>query len=87
MTDTPRTDALVSTQPKECGINELADSYNKLLDFARRLERELAEAKRDAERYRWLRSRVIYGPIWSPQIIFDDTLDAAIDTAMNGGEK
>lgn len=31
--------------PKSCGLNELADEYNHMLDHARQLERELAEAQ------------------------------------------
>ena len=47
-----------------------------------RLKAELAEAKKDAERYRWLRNN----PVW---VGYDsdfrpDEIDAAIDAAMKG---
>jgi ferritin-like metal-binding protein YciE len=44
MSDTPRTNAFVSEQPQECGINQLANSYNQLLSLSRTLERELTAA-------------------------------------------
>ena len=49
MSDTPRTDALIYRK------NTIEMQRHELLDLALALERELAEAKKDAERYRWLR--------------------------------
>lgn len=47
MSDTPRTDALVKSHPETSSLDELADSYNGLFDFARQLERELAKMTED----------------------------------------
>ena len=49
VSDTPRTDALIYRK------NTIEMQRHELLDLALALERELAEAKKDAERYRWLR--------------------------------
>ena len=91
MSDTPRTDA------ESCwlfeGLSEVVTA-----DCARGLERELAEAKRDAERYRWLRSRHYKGGmlgVWRETkdgvAIVDGwlsgaDLDKAIDAAMKEGK-
>lgn len=54
-----------------------------------RLERELAECKRDAERYRWLREQCEKGDLviarcgtWELESWFSDDPDAAIDAAQ-----
>ena len=82
MSDTPRTDA------ESCwlfdGLSEVVTA-----DFARGLERELAEAKRDAERYRYWRDRhgwtgyFDYGPTNSEA---PDDIDAAIDASIKEGK-
>lgn len=90
MSDTPRTDA------EEARYNDGYDVYNAVVDadFARTLERELAEARRDQARYRRLRDNrgvqdtpgafrcTGYGEGW-PHLTGDE-LDAAIDAAMGG---
>lgn len=58
------------------------ETINDLTDRCGRLEKELAEAQKDAARYRWLRTHPLtMGDgtyvVWKP-----DTLDAAIDAAM-----
>ena len=54
------------------------------------IERELVEAKKDAERYRWLRKRGISltGSTrgWRSGEYLDKHIDAAIDQAMREGE-
>lgn len=61
--------------------NSIVDAFNKL-------RAELAEAKKDAERYRWLRNPLnaeiyLHDPgIDSCKAICDDGLDAAIDAAI-----
>tara|TARA_R110002126_G_scaffold20793_1_gene76231 strand:+ start:144 stop:344 length:201 start_codon:yes stop_codon:yes gene_type:complete len=49
------------------------------------LERELAEARKDAERYRWLRDNSYSTPIRS--WLAGDELDDNIDAAMKEGGK
>ena len=49
MSDTPRTDAAPTYWIA------IAQKRTVNIDFARTLERELAEAQEEAERYRWLR--------------------------------
>jgi len=67
MSDTPRTDALIYRK------NTIEMQRHELLDLALALERELAEAKKDAERYRYVRS------IWGlPDEKFNDEIDAAM---------
>ena len=88
MSDTPRTDV----EAEENGLNRVVSA-----DFARQLERELAEARRDAERYRWLRDEAIHFVCHdgtdSPWVVLGKSayecaptcggeLDAAIDAAM-----
>jgi predicted 3-demethylubiquinone-9 3-methyltransferase (glyoxalase superfamily) len=58
-------------------------------DEIERLQRELAEARRDAERYRWLRDK---SPAkWTIDVgdlpLFKFDLDAAIDAAMEQGHE
>lgn len=38
---TPRTDALAAQNPDSCDLHDLARAFNKMLDSARQLEREL----------------------------------------------
>lgn len=51
---TPRTDAFIAGQ--ETAKVSIWEALTNIQDFARQLERELAAARRDAERYRWLRN-------------------------------
>lgn len=84
--DTPRTNAADSAW-------EVHGKQWVTAEFARQLERELIEATKDAERYRWLRGQrrwyAAFPPV--PGIAFKfenfiadngETLDAAIDAAM-----
>ncbi len=88
MSDTPRTDAIMALVrkisdylPYEQRVALREGAENGIAE----LERELAEARRDAARYRWLRECpntkdwARLGDMWPNQ------LDAAIDAAM--GEK
>ena len=50
MSDTPKTDSAAFSPRTGNQWEELVDA-----DFARQLERELAEARRDAARYRWMK--------------------------------
>jgi len=90
MSDTPRTDA------------EWTDDYycNGYVsgEFARQLERELAEAKEDADRYRWLRDNSYNVQIGVYELVNRDgrqqrawlagnELDDVIDAAMKEGGK
>lgn len=77
----------------------LMDAYNPTIQVLRRenkkLRAELAEAKKDAERYRWLRDSSV-GPSQIWELLSDDCqppiltlksmheLDATIDAAMKG---
>jgi hypothetical protein len=45
MSDTPRTDALISSFPEENDLRGLAGCYNKLLEHARQLEQRNAELR------------------------------------------
>jgi len=90
MSDTPRTDA------------ERTDDYYCSgyvpEEFARQLERELAEAKKDAERYRWLRDNSYNVQIGVYELVNRDgrqqrawlagnELDDVIDAATKEGGK
>jgi hypothetical protein len=70
-------------------------NLERLADKCERLEAELAEAKKDAERYRWLRSEfyVEDGILWITADIYCHSapnkadIDIAIDAAMSGDTK
>ena len=94
-TDTPRTDAVT-----ECAYHR-TDAYTdvsmrqlKLTKLCCQLERELAQAWQDAERYRWLRSHSWLEKGDTPALFFgagcDQTApqcaDDAIDAAMKEGK-
>ena len=57
---TPRTDGIMACVEQACAKTSSYEHYKANVEAARigieDLERELAEARRDAERYRWLRS-------------------------------
>ena len=50
-TSTPRTDAILQ-------VDCVGDDFSPLIEHARTLERELAEARKDAERIDWLERRL-----------------------------
>ena len=79
MSDTPRTDAIVRSMPAVAGLPTLERKINELLKLSCQLERELAAARKDAERYRYIK---LNGGI-PLDAMHDSTLfDAAIDAAM-----
>ena len=81
-------DGVMHTPCPQCEIDQLRAENE-------RLKAELAEAKKDAERYRWLRhgdndepllkfsfeARCNSDDVW---LLRNDELDAAIDAAMKG---
>ena len=82
MSDTPRTDAFFRPE----ALRNL-DKY-PAAKFARELERELAAARADAARYRFLKGpdgNRVFEPAWyntSDGAEFDAWVDRAIDAAM-----
>jgi hypothetical protein len=71
MSDTPRTDAHYKQILDDALGLEYAET--ELRYWSEKLERELAEAKNDADRYRYVRS------IWGlPDEKFNDEIDAAM---------
>jgi hypothetical protein len=91
MSDTPRTDAL------EDRCFEQRTDIDEIFVHARQLERELAEAKKDAERYRWLRDNSYNVQIGVYEMVERDgrqqrawlagnELDDVIDAAMKEGK-
>ena len=86
VSDTPRTDVAEHNMGSVVEPHYVVDA-----EFSRYLERELVGARKDAERYRWLRERHentvmdIYNSI-SPAMK-PELLDAAIDAAMKEGGK
>ena len=73
MSDTPRTDVAEHNMGSVVEPHYVVDA-----DFSRYLERELVGARKDAERYRWLRKggidHLLHGRL--------EELDAAVDAAM-----
>lgn len=61
-------------------IAQLGESRARTIE---RLERELAEAQRDARRYRWLREPLVTGGY----VAEGAEADAAIDAAMGGSDE
>lgn len=80
MINTPRTDAEEANQTQRYGCKMVKS------DFARQLERELAEAKKDTARLDWLADpKNTIGNVVLPREYIMDNLDsmrAAIDAAM-----
>ena len=86
MSDTPRTDAA------EHNMGSIIEpDYVVNAAFSRYLERELAEAKKDADRYRWLRDNTCESSLYehcgeegceTEVMISGEVLDAAIDAEM-----
>lgn len=63
MSDTPRTDALIRFEFGPTGHHFPAHALLAMMQLARQLERELAEARAECERYRtallnWLREEI-----------------------------
>jgi hypothetical protein len=81
MSDTPRTDALHFGYKDDIGMQR-----HELLDLALALERELAEAKKDAERYRWLRDEAQNTMKQQRAWLASNELDDNIDAAMKEGK-
>jgi hypothetical protein len=85
MSDTPRTDAL----RRDLGVDPM-EADTEVEELARQLERELAETKLDAGRYRWLREQctgngkltVAMVKEWELLPWSGDDPDAAIDEAI-----
>ena len=83
--DTPRTNAAEHNMGSVVEPHYVVD-----VDCSRQLERELAEARKDAERYRWLRddergrSLSVSSLEWKNN---SELSDAAIDAAMKEGGK
>jgi hypothetical protein len=72
MSDTPRTD-FVAHESGDPEWNRSINRFGRMQSHAQILERELAEARKDAERYRYIRS------IWGlPDEKFNDEIDAAM---------
>jgi len=95
MSDTPRTDAAV--HPSKL-LRRPDGTFREAVDavFSRQLERELAEAKKDSRRYRWLRDNTCKSSLYehcgiegydTEVMISGEVLDAAIDAAMKEGGK
>jgi hypothetical protein len=57
MSETPRTDAEAFARKAGTTHKQYQDGEYVRAGFARQLERELAAAQKDAERYRWLRDK------------------------------
>ena len=90
MSDTPRTDVAEHNMGSVVEPHYVVDA-----DFSRYLERELAEARKDAERYRWLRDNTCKSSLYehcgiegydTEVMISGEVLDAAIDAAMQEGK-
>jgi hypothetical protein len=90
MSDTPRTDVAEHNMGSVVEPHYVVDA-----DFSRYLERELAEARKDAERYRWLRDNTCKSSLYehcgiegydTEVMISGEVLDAAIDAAMKEGK-
>jgi hypothetical protein len=84
MSDTPRTDVAEHNMGSVVEPHYVVDA-----DFSRYLERKLAEARKDAERYRWLRgdkrgrSLSVSSLEWTGNA---ELSDAAVDAAMKEGK-
>ena len=85
MSDTPRTDVAQHNMGSIMEPHYVVDA-----DFSRYLERELVAARKDAERYRWLRndkrgrSLSVSSLEWTGSA---ELSDAAVDAAMKKGGK
>jgi hypothetical protein len=84
MSDTPRTDVAQHNMGSVAEPHYVVD-----VEVAHDLERELAEARKDAERYRWLRgdkrgrSLSVSSLEWTGNA---ELSDAAVDAAMKEGK-
>jgi hypothetical protein len=73
MSDTPRTDVAQHNMSSVVEPHYVVDA-----EVAHDLERELAEAMKDAERYRWLRKGGIDHLLHGRLQELDDNIDAAM---------
>ena len=73
MSNTPRTDVAQHNMGSIVEPHYVVDA-----DFARQLERELVGARKDAERYRWLRKGGIDHLLHGRLQELDDNIDAAM---------
>lgn len=82
--NTPRTDAIAAKQ-RNINAFELVEVYNLMLEHARQLERENAELRKDAERYRWIRTAGAWESEIGMQILSEspEKFDAAVDAAKD----
>jgi len=76
-------------------MSRLIPTYIEQALRIEQLERELAEAKKDADRYRWLRDNTCNPSLYehcgiegcdTEVMISGEVLDAAIDAAIRKGE-
>ena len=81
---------LRNVSPRDSGYAELS---NEAADRIAALEAKLAEARNDAERYRWLRNVSVNEGAWLPDNFWrdlgdmlGDDFDEAIDAAREGRE-
>jgi len=90
MSDTPRTDIAQHNMGSVAEPHYVVD-----VEVAHDLERELVEAKKDADRYRWLRDNTCKSRLYehcgiegydTEVMISGEVLDAAIDAAIRKGE-
>jgi hypothetical protein len=91
MSDTPRTNAFEHNMGSVVEPHYVVD-----VEVAHDLERELAEAKKDADRYRWLRDNTCESSLYEhcgiegdekEVMISGNELDDVIDAAMKEGGK
>lgn len=93
MTNTPRTDAVYSSSiPNICDHPDAV--YTVPVEFARKLERELAESRKDTERLDWLEkncTRAMNSERYLPRQVYwgggcDKGIRNAIDAACEAGK-
>jgi hypothetical protein len=82
MSNTPRTDVAQHNMGSVAEPHYVVD-----VEVAHDLERELAEARKDAERYRWLRDEAQNTMKQQRAWLASNELDDNIDAAMKEGEK
>lgn len=99
MSDTPRTDLIrkmrrqakcIYLSVQEDIAIDISDSLTQAADDIEQLERELAEARRGAERWRYWRKHHGWTGYFDDGLTNSeepDDIDAAIDAAMKDGSK
>ena len=77
---------LIKLQPSDVRLCECEKRFARLHAENERLKAELAEAKKDAERYRWMRDVgcATYKTLQTQWRMSPKQCDAAIDEAMKG---